>query len=817
MGMVVHLLSQYKDVISSIVREVSSNAIDSHNEARDLATMTYNKVIETYPFYAETPRQEVLDLQAHCADKEIGPIKVSIENAEFLDDDPILAIEDNGVGISPERFNKIFSSYFSSTKNETNNQIGAFGLGAKSPLGYARLFTLITYYNGWQYRYMIHKGEEVPIAVLEGKEETDKPNGTRVEVAIKEGDVPLFQKACRTQLAYFPHVEFYNANIEPDVEILIGKHFAVRSDAEHGSTYDYRYSVQTRTGTLHLCIGHVAYPLDIDQVDDLLPDKLSMRRIQDVGMALRFSNDEFDNLDLVWNRESVEYSPKTKRAIVDKMVSAVAELRGLAADQKRDHTDPIAYLKDLGDNQDGRTLLLGKCAIPGVGALLEICYPLYKGSDLGIVDWTGVATLPDTVVKIRSAIGHNGKAKLSKYNDPTPAKFLESIVNAADGKPSSYLHYLVEEDETVTHGKALTIHQTVNNSSKSKAYIWAKTTFEAYDERVKGSYYNRKAQISHEEDLLRRAFVDDLFVEIAKKGLATEVSKVTAMKAVRNTTLDAEIKDGKMCSRHCYSGRVSTYSYRGSGLTKTGFVSGGNSRDRDGWDQFNDFPIATHEKFVHSGRLLVYGLMEEEELLFAANRILTCSDVSKDNYLVIKISQENAKHMQHIDAVHVQDFLLMRVPQSRIIRQVLSRMEIIMAIEAWSDKERWGFDDILEALVESKGEWGVLARDIKAVVNWRPDNQLTQEIWEFYEDLEKFRSWQKDHFGHTQLDTVINLDLVKNVRDIILLMEQFPLLKCINTGGWLSTCPEEVDHYLALKENRRWVLRARKKRQQCSN
>lgn len=81
----------YSNPIGSIVREITSNCFDSHIEAKVdqpvIISKTYN-IEEGY----------------------------SIE------------FKDVGVGISPPRMNNIFMNYFSSTKRETNELIGGFGL-----------------------------------------------------------------------------------------------------------------------------------------------------------------------------------------------------------------------------------------------------------------------------------------------------------------------------------------------------------------------------------------------------------------------------------------------------------------------------------------------------------------------------------------------------------------------------------------------------------------------------------------------------------------------------------------------------------------
>ena len=83
----------YSNPEESFLRETISNAIDSHKEAG--------------------------------SDE---PVMLILRNNE-ADNNYTIAIRDYGVGISPERFQEIYLNIGSSTKRESNEYIGAFGIG----------------------------------------------------------------------------------------------------------------------------------------------------------------------------------------------------------------------------------------------------------------------------------------------------------------------------------------------------------------------------------------------------------------------------------------------------------------------------------------------------------------------------------------------------------------------------------------------------------------------------------------------------------------------------------------------------------------
>ena len=84
------VLKGYSDPISSIVRELASNCMDSHTEAK-----------------VDTP---------------------VIVTMDYDDSGKYISFEDNGAGISVDRFNTIYRKLLESTKENSNEELGGFGL-----------------------------------------------------------------------------------------------------------------------------------------------------------------------------------------------------------------------------------------------------------------------------------------------------------------------------------------------------------------------------------------------------------------------------------------------------------------------------------------------------------------------------------------------------------------------------------------------------------------------------------------------------------------------------------------------------------------
>ena len=295
--MIFESFTNYSDPHGSIVREIASNAWDAHIEA-------------------DVDR----DIKIEITDKN-----------ELTGAARSISFRDYGTGMSPDLIKNIYSKFGKSTKRHTNDLIGAKGFGAKAPLGYTNMFTLVTIHDGTKYTYTIHKGESKPTITPMGQEPTDEPSGSEVIINIKEGDKAIFKSALRNQLKYFDNIKYVNCGISNDYRIIRGKHFIYRVVKDH-SKYDDK-------NDLHICLGKVKYPID---------NKFVSSPNLDVGLQF-----EIGDLPVVWNRESIEYKKGVADLIKDKKEKARKELQQLYNKK----FEAISSIEDLFSFEDDNQLI----------------------------------------------------------------------------------------------------------------------------------------------------------------------------------------------------------------------------------------------------------------------------------------------------------------------------------------------------------------------------------------------------------------------------------------------------------------------------
>ena len=258
-----HFLKQmlskfYSDGIGSLIRETASNALDSHREAG------INE-----------------------------PIIVSFKQNK--DSNYEFSVEDVGIGIDTNTVINILRKYGKSTKRNSITQLGAYGLGWKSPLAYTSAFYFIGRKDGIERKWMMYEGDEDIKIDLLYESPTKERNGVKVIVPVKYGDRWDFEKKIKEQLAYFESVYF-------DCGDSVENNFIITR------TEDFQWSELNNDRNLHICLDNVYYPIDFA--------KLGISTIN-FPIALRFKLT--DGLFPVPNREQLKYSPEAKKLIMDKI------------------------------------------------------------------------------------------------------------------------------------------------------------------------------------------------------------------------------------------------------------------------------------------------------------------------------------------------------------------------------------------------------------------------------------------------------------------------------------------------------------------
>lgn len=156
----------YSDKITAVIRELSTNAWDSHVQAG-------NK----NPFDVHIPTSF---------------------NQNFF-------IRDYGVGLSEEEIETIYTTFFDSNKTDSNDYTGGLGLGSKTPFCYhTKSFVITSIKNGLKLIYSAYIDEMgFPSLVKMSEETSDEATGVKVEFPVKTHDIAEFKRKAENVYKWF--------------------------------------------------------------------------------------------------------------------------------------------------------------------------------------------------------------------------------------------------------------------------------------------------------------------------------------------------------------------------------------------------------------------------------------------------------------------------------------------------------------------------------------------------------------------------------------------------------------------------------------
>jgi hypothetical protein len=205
------LEEEKREIQSNFTGMVAGYQIDTNSS---LAFELLRTKLYSSPTYSVV--REILS-NGRDAHREKGNVDIPLKVYLPTQDNPHLTIEDSGIGMSPERIDTVYRWFLRSTKRDTNDQTGSFGLGAKSVFAIADQFSVTTTFDGVTYEYLNYLGENNRGDILLVSEEyTGKESGTIVKIPIDRKDFGAISDACY-YYTYFWDVPavIYGGNYQP--------------------------------------------------------------------------------------------------------------------------------------------------------------------------------------------------------------------------------------------------------------------------------------------------------------------------------------------------------------------------------------------------------------------------------------------------------------------------------------------------------------------------------------------------------------------------------------------------------------------------
>lgn len=171
--------------------------------------------------------------------------------------EPYIEFRDYGIGMCHEDIMGLYMTYGKSTKNMSNEFIGAMGIGCKSPYAYTDSFMVTSYFNGVARQYAVSMDGGKPKCMKISENPTEELNGLKIRIAVQRNDFNEFLEEASFVVQTFdrkPTITGATINDSLNVIATYGDvQLVKRSSAYHGSKF-------------YVVMGEVRYSLDYSEI-----------------------------------------------------------------------------------------------------------------------------------------------------------------------------------------------------------------------------------------------------------------------------------------------------------------------------------------------------------------------------------------------------------------------------------------------------------------------------------------------------------------------------------------------------------------------
>lgn len=259
------LIGAYDNPYRAVLREYTSNAYDEH---------------------------------VQCG--QTRPVEVQMPNELS----PILKVQDFGRGLTREEL-KGFGTIGKSTKRDSNETTGGFGMGSKSALAASSQFTVVSVKNGKRNTVIVARDENnVPHMNFLAETETDDPSGTTIIVPIT--DASKFDDLEDFWVGW-KRGSILVDDEEPKRSVYDSSNF---NSVANGVAYNDRQNISAGRDMVRVLINQVYYKLPYSKLG------LSFKQWE----LLRYYIVKIDNgsVDIAPSRESLVYNARTTAALKER-------------------------------------------------------------------------------------------------------------------------------------------------------------------------------------------------------------------------------------------------------------------------------------------------------------------------------------------------------------------------------------------------------------------------------------------------------------------------------------------------------------------
>ena len=307
-------------------------------EQRDVAIGDVAFILDMFAdkVYSNKERAVIRELACNAHDSHVmaGTTDVPFEVHLPTELEPWFSLRDYGTGLPDEDIANVYGAIGVSTKRDSNEVIGCFGIGSLSPYSMCDSFTVKSYLNGIVRTYQCMRDEQrKPKVIPLGVEPTDEANGLEVKLTVNGKISEFEQEACQVFMFWEGTLPKINNELVTRKSQAMRDKYVFKGD-DFGLTPSW--------GNMYALMGNIAYKIP-SQLDEF-----------DVDGYLKF---DLGELEFDTARENLSMTDKTKAALKAKFASVKDKLTEIAVEQIEAEDTPFkkaALAETLSTGQLGR-------------------------------------------------------------------------------------------------------------------------------------------------------------------------------------------------------------------------------------------------------------------------------------------------------------------------------------------------------------------------------------------------------------------------------------------------------------------------------
>jgi hypothetical protein len=425
-----HLMSTLTNLYSApteaVFREYVSNALDSHLKAKEKTAI----IVGVHP-------------SSTISHKYGTPY--------------ILTIQDFGVGMDKDDVVNVYSKYAASTKRDSNEQIGAFGLGAKSALAIANRFDVTSVKNGVELVFFIQKNDRgVGVIHFVSEKKTKERNGVTITIPVTNDSTIKIAELVKAGFfvtwdssSYILEGELSKHNkgysvYNPDSYFAIYTAGQIAGWVRKQPLGDSAGSGVGYMNPNHLpsfSIGGILYKMSNDSsMSKNWSEKYSIIKtamtLQRPGVPAVIIDLPIGSVDLTPNREALAYTPKTLKAIE----FSLENMSELLPNVVQEYLDTLELKDAVAYFYQNSTYFDGEVFTPHHrGSVKKLPTGQYRGEEIPL---THNLTSSITVLETET---------LSKFKKHRYASYIDVAAAVRKARPVHINHYAYGRPQDVTH------------------------------------------------------------------------------------------------------------------------------------------------------------------------------------------------------------------------------------------------------------------------------------------------------------------------------------------------------------------------------